>query len=61
VLIWADHAETAQLLAQAVEDLREDLAGVGLVPGAIVVRAGAPAEQPLQPAGHAGYYVDARR
>lgn len=61
VLIWADDAETAQSLAQAVDGLREDLAGVGLVPGAIVVRAGAPAEQPLQPAGHAGHFVDARR
>lgn len=61
VLIWADHADTAQALAQAVENLRDDLAGVGLVPGAIVIRSGAPAEQPLQPAGQSGHYVDAQR
>jgi Flagellar hook-length control protein FliK. len=61
VLIWAEHAETANMLASAVEDLRTDLSAVGLVPGAIVVRTGPPAEQPSQPVGQAGHIVDARR
>jgi hypothetical protein len=61
VLLWADHAETAQSLADAVEGLREAIVEVGLIPGAIVVRTGAPAPQQARPAGQAGNYVDATR
>jgi hypothetical protein len=61
VLLWADQMTTAQSLAVAVDSLREELVEVGLVPGAVVVRAGAPAEEPVQPMGQAGHMVDATR
>lgn len=61
VLLWADDPETARSLAEAVDGLRQALAEVGLIAGAIVVRSGAPAEQQAQPSGQAGHYVDARR
>ncbi|MBJ3784252.1 flagellar hook-length control protein FliK [Devosia sediminis] len=61
VLLWADQVSTAQSLGVAVEELREELAGVGLVPGAIVVRAGVPAEEPVHPPGLGGHVVDATR
>lgn len=60
VLLWTDDPETAQSLAGAVDSLREAIADVGLIVGAIVVRSGAPAEQ-SPPVGQAGHYVDARR
>lgn len=61
VLLWADREETARSLALAVDGLRDAIAEAGLIPGAIVVRAGAPAEQPVQPAGQSGHYLDAKR
>ncbi|QYO78649.1 flagellar hook-length control protein FliK [Devosia salina] len=61
VLLWAEDAETAQSLGAAADSLREAIAGVGLVPGAILVRAGAPAPQAPQSASGAGHYVDAQR
>lgn len=57
VLLWADRAETAALLDAGIDALRQDLETLGLVPGAIVVRAGAP-NAPAQPAA-AGHIVDA--
>ncbi len=44
ILLWADDARTADLLNAALGELREDLSSVGLVSGALVVRAGAPLE-----------------
>lgn len=61
VLLWSDHEDTARSLAIEAEALREELAEVGLVPGAIVVRAGTPHEEPQQPANGAGHVVDAER
>lgn len=61
ILIWADDPQTAQSLAAAVDTLREEIGQVGLVPGAVVVRAGAPASPATQPGGTEGHVVDARR
>ncbi len=61
VLLWADREDTARSLAAAVDGLRDELGEVGLVAGAIVVRAGAPAPEPSQPAASAGHVVDATR
>lgn len=57
VLLWAERAEIVAGLSEHVEALREELAGVGLVPGAIVVRAGAPADPARNAA--SGQMVDA--
>jgi hypothetical protein len=61
VLLWADREDTARSLAAAVDGLREELGDAGLVAGAIVVRAGAPAPEPAQPTARAGHVVDATR
>jgi hypothetical protein len=61
VLLWADREDTARSLAAAVDGLRDELGEVGLVAGAIVVRAGAPAPEPSQPVASAGHVVDATR
>jgi len=58
VLLWAERQETTELLAAGIEALREELRGVGLLPGALVVRAGAPAQAAAMPSGHV---VDAMR
>ncbi|UYO00142.1 MAG: flagellar hook-length control protein FliK [Devosia sp.] len=61
IMLWADQKETADLLASGVEDLRDELATLGLVPGAIVVRNGAPSlPSANQPAG-ARHILDAMR
>ncbi|WP_375597305.1 flagellar hook-length control protein FliK [Devosia sp. Naph2] len=46
VLLWADRAETAAMLAEDAEGLKEALSGVGLTPGAVVIRTGAPMPAP---------------
>jgi len=61
LLLWADDDATAQALAKSVDELRQELAEVGLVPSAIVVRAGAPAQTPMQPMMGAGHVLDATR
>lgn len=49
ILLWADDADTADRLNAALGELREDLASVGLLSGALVVRAGAPLDEPKPP------------
>ncbi|NLX41888.1 MAG: flagellar hook-length control protein FliK [Chloroflexi bacterium] len=58
VLLWAEDAGTADLLSSGVEALRAELEAVGLMPGAVVVRAGAPS-QPVQQTPRSGNLVDA--
>lgn len=56
VLIWADQEATGQALKEHIEQLQTGLESVGLQPGAVIVRVGAPAS----PERAAGYnYVDA--
>jgi hypothetical protein len=58
VLLWAEDARTADLLSNGVDALRSELEAIGLVPGAVVVRAGAPnPPHPYTP--QAGNLVDA--
>ncbi|WP_165603180.1 flagellar hook-length control protein FliK [Devosia elaeis] len=58
VLLWAERAEIAALLDAGIDALRQEIEGLGLVPGALVVRAGAPSA-PAHPATTAGHIVDA--
>jgi len=46
VLLWAERAETTAMLAEDAEGLKEALSGVGLKPGAVVIRTGAPMPAP---------------
>lgn len=57
ILLWAERKDVVADLGGRVEALRQELASVGLVPGAIVVRVGPPAE-PLS-SRRAGAAVDA--
>lgn len=61
VLIWADDAETAALMEREIEELRAEISDIGLVPGAVVVRSGAPADVLPQPDGGVGHVLDASR
>ncbi len=61
VMLWADQPETAAALAAGIEELKGELASIGLVPGAVVVRTGPPVAPQKQPAGYAGQHLDARR
>lgn len=58
ILLWADDPTTAATLNAALGELREDLTAVGLISGALVVRAGAPLDEPPPPSDHV---VDAVR
>lgn len=58
VLLWAERAEIADLLDAGIDALRQDIESLGLVPGALVVRAGAPSA-PAHAAATAGHIVDA--
>lgn len=58
ILLWADDPTTAAALNVALGELREDLGAVGLVSGALVVRAGAPLDESPPPSDHV---VDAVR
>ncbi|MBB4050456.1 hypothetical protein GGR20_000074 [Devosia subaequoris] len=61
VLLWAERPETSAALSADVEALKEDLAAIGLRPGAVVIRTGAPAT-PARPAPSAsGQHLDATR
>ncbi len=60
VLLWADRAEIADLLSSGLEDLREELSGLGLAAGAVIVRAGSPAQIAAAPSA-SGHFVDATR
>lgn len=57
ILLWAERTSVVADLSSGVDGLREELAAVGLMPGAIVVRVGAPAE-PLS-VKHTGAALDA--
>ena len=59
VMLWADRADTALLLSAGIEALRGELEAAGLMPGAVVVRTGAPPAQPVPAA--SGHFVDATR
>jgi hypothetical protein len=61
VLLWADRPETAVALEADIDALREQLASVGLHPGAIVVRSGAPPQPTIRPTPDTGHLVDATR
>ncbi len=58
VLLWADRPEVAAALGEGVEALRLELEALSLLPGAIVVRAGAPSS-PANPTSASGHIVDA--
>lgn len=57
VMLWAADAETSAALESEVAALRDTLASVGLQPGSVIVRHGAP--QTNQPSS-SGHFVDAR-
>lgn len=59
ILLWGERPDVVAGLSEHVEALREELAGVGLVPGAIVVRAGPPADPAAGAA--SGQMLDALR
>ncbi|WIY54270.1 flagellar hook-length control protein FliK [Devosia sp. YIM 151766] len=59
VLLWADREDIAAMLGAGVDDLRQQIEAAGLLPGAIVVRAGAPAAPAPAPAAASGNIVDA--
>ena len=46
VMLWAEQKETADALAASVAELRGELEAVGLAPGTVMVRTGAPAPMP---------------
>lgn len=58
IMLWADRAETAETFSDHIEELRTALEAVGLKPGALVVRRGAPGEAH---AAGSGQFLDARR
>lgn len=58
ILLWAENHETAKVFSETIEELRTTLEAAGLYPGALVVRSGAPAEDPTDP--RRGHSVDAR-
>lgn len=57
VMLWAADAETTAALESEIAALRDTLASVGLHPGSVIVRHGAP--QTSQPSA-SGHFVDAR-
>ncbi|MBO9587877.1 flagellar hook-length control protein FliK [Devosia sp.] len=59
IMLWADRDETAKAFSDNLEELRASLESVGLKPGALVVRVGAPREMHAPAA--AGHFVDAKR
>ncbi|KFL32385.1 hypothetical protein JP75_02115 [Devosia riboflavina] len=59
IMLWADRDETAKAFSDNIEELRTSLESVGLKPGALVVRVGAPGETHAPAA--AGHFVDAKR
>ncbi len=60
VLLWAERDETSSVLADNIATLRHELEGLGLNPGAIVVRAGPPS-QTSGAVALSGHIVDAVR
>ncbi|MBE7731812.1 flagellar hook-length control protein FliK [Devosia faecipullorum] len=60
VLLWAENDALAAALDEGVGALRQELEALSLLPGAIVVRKGAP-NMPAQPAAASGHIVDAVR
>lgn len=58
ILIWTERPEIATALSSEVSILRSDLEQIGLLPGSIIVRQGAPAPQPVTESRH---IVDAVR
>jgi len=61
VLLWAEREETATALAEGVAALRQDLDGLKLMTGSIVVRTGAPQAPAGAVAAASGNIVDAMR
>lgn len=59
IMLWADRDETAKAFSEHIEELRASLESVGLKPGALVVRVGAPGEVHAPTA--SGHFVDATR
>lgn len=59
IMLWADRDETALAFSDNIEALRASLESVGLRPGALVVRHGAPGDAHASTA--AGHFVDATR
>ncbi|WP_193335898.1 flagellar hook-length control protein FliK [Devosia beringensis] len=57
VMLWASEPATSAALEADIDGLRGTLAGVGLTPGAIIVRHGAPPASPQ--AANSGHLVDA--
>ncbi|WP_224702266.1 flagellar hook-length control protein FliK [Devosia aquimaris] len=57
VMLWAADAETSAALESEINALRDTLASVGLQPGSVIVRHGAPQTPAPGPSGH---FVDAR-
>lgn len=59
IMLWADRDDTAKAFSDNIEELRASLEAVGLKPGALVVRHGAPGETHAPTA--SGHFVDATR
>lgn len=57
VMLWASEPATSAALEADIDGLRGTLAGMGLTPGAIIVRHGAPSASPQ--AANSGHLVDA--
>ena len=61
VLLWAERPETSAALSADVEALKVDLAALGLKPGAVVIRTGAPAPPAGSAPSASGQHLDATR
>lgn len=59
IMLWAENDETAKAFSESIGELRASLESVGLKPGALVVRVGAPGEVHAPTA--SGHFVDATR
>lgn len=60
VLLWAERQDVADMLSGHIDELREELAAIGLTPGAVIVRAGSPAPQAQAPS-VSGHFLDETR
>ena len=61
VLLWAERSDTSAALAADVEALKADLVALGLKPGAVVIRTGAPQPPVRSAPSTAGQHLDATR
>lgn len=61
IMLWAEQPNTADALAAGIEELKASLSDIGLTPGAIVIRTGAPVAPSKRTAEQSGQHLDAMR